>query len=100
MDLHRENSKKIKKKLVIMVHVDVQLNAKTNIRPFFFFLDKTSLPTETNLEKLFKSTLRCCKFSVVFRTHTHLFNFYRFKDLLPKELMLINKSVVAATPLI
>ncbi|XP_057290203.1 uncharacterized protein LOC130612883 [Hydractinia symbiolongicarpus] len=52
------------------------------------FIDKVkpSLQTRTKLEKLFKSTLHCCKLSIVFRTHTRLSNFFRFKDLLPKEL--------------
>ncbi|XP_057298541.1 uncharacterized protein LOC130629389 [Hydractinia symbiolongicarpus] len=59
---------------------------KKNILIVLPFLGKTSLQTRTKLEKLFKSTLHCCKLSVVFRTHTRLSNFFRFKDLLPKEL--------------
>ena len=52
------------------------------------YLGIISLQTRTKLQQAFiKGVLNCCKLEIVFKCLASLFNSFRYKDLIPKDLI-------------
>ena len=51
------------------------------------YLGKNSLQLRTRLERLFNNKVQTCKLKIVFRTAVRLKNYFKFKDVIPKELL-------------
>ena len=54
---------------------------KRSLRLVLPYLGTTSLQTRTNLHKLIKRVVNCCKLQVVFKSQNKLCNNFRFKYL-------------------
>ena len=51
------------------------------------YLGVISLQTRTKLQQAIKCVLNCCKLEIAFKCQTKLSNTFRFKDLIPKDLI-------------
>ena len=51
------------------------------------YLGVISLETRTKLQQAIKGVLNCCKLEIAFKCQTKLSNSFRFKDLIPKDLI-------------
>ena len=51
------------------------------------YLGIISLQTRTKLQQALKGVLNCCKLEIVFKCQARLSNSFRYKDLIPKDLI-------------